>query len=75
MLTISVCLRTDRAADLGHVAEAVEYGRKAFRCEIAVIGFCGAAFYPRQLHDRRRKFAAITLKPSSLMYFGPEGLG
>jgi uroporphyrinogen decarboxylase len=37
-------LRTDRAADLGYVAEAVSLVAKHFAGRIPVIGFCGAPF-------------------------------
>src|ERR1700751_2755849 len=35
-------LRTDRAADLGYVAEAVSLVAKHFGAKLPVIGFCGA---------------------------------
>jgi uroporphyrinogen decarboxylase len=37
-------LRTDRAADLGYVSEAVRLVCKHFRSRLPVIGFCGAPF-------------------------------
>ena len=37
-------LRTDRAADLGYVSEAVKLVAKHFADRIPVIGFCGAPF-------------------------------
>jgi uroporphyrinogen decarboxylase len=37
-------LRTDRAADLGYVSEAVRLVCKHFRTRLPVIGFCGAPF-------------------------------
>jgi len=37
-------LRTDRAADLGYVAEAVALVCKQFGAKLPVIGFCGAPF-------------------------------
>src|SRR6266446_541458 len=37
-------LRTDRAADLGYVAEAVRLVGKHFGLRLPVIGFCGAPF-------------------------------
>jgi uroporphyrinogen decarboxylase len=37
-------LRTDRAADLGYVAEAVQLVCKHFGPRLPVIGFCGAPF-------------------------------
>jgi uroporphyrinogen decarboxylase len=37
-------LRTDRAADLGYVAEAVTLVAKHFGSRLPVIGFCGAPF-------------------------------
>jgi uroporphyrinogen decarboxylase len=37
-------LRTDRAADLGYVAEALGRVAKHFREKLPVIGFCGAPF-------------------------------
>ena len=37
-------LRTDRAADLGYVAEAVRLVCKHFGARLPVIGFCGAPF-------------------------------
>src|SRR5689334_14773911 len=37
-------LRTDRAADLGYVAEAVRLVCKHFGSKLPVIGFCGAPF-------------------------------
>jgi uroporphyrinogen decarboxylase len=37
-------LRTDRAADLGYVAEAVKLVSDHFRDKLPVIGFCGAPF-------------------------------
>jgi uroporphyrinogen decarboxylase len=37
-------LRTDRAADLGYVAEAVKLVSKHFGDKLPVIGFCGAPF-------------------------------
>jgi uroporphyrinogen decarboxylase len=37
-------LRTDRAADLGYVAEAVRRVAKHFHEQLPVIGFCGAPF-------------------------------
>src|SRR5882724_7850094 len=37
-------LRTDRAADLGYVSEAVALVAKHFKDRIPVIGFCGAPF-------------------------------
>jgi uroporphyrinogen decarboxylase len=37
-------LRTDRAADLGYVAEAVKLVAKHFGSRLPVIGFCGAPF-------------------------------
>jgi uroporphyrinogen decarboxylase len=37
-------LRTDRAADLGYVADAVALTVKHFGSELPVIGFCGAPF-------------------------------
>jgi uroporphyrinogen decarboxylase len=37
-------LRTDRAADLGYVAEAVKLVSKHFGDRVPVIGFCGAPF-------------------------------
>ena len=39
-----VNLRTDRAADLGYVSEAVAIVAKHFRDRVPVIGFCGAPF-------------------------------
>ena len=37
-------LRTDRAADLGYVSEAVSLVAKHFAAKLPVIGFCGAPF-------------------------------
>ena len=37
-------LRTDRAAELGYVADAVALVAKHFRTKLPVIGFCGAPF-------------------------------
>src|SRR5271154_1968472 len=37
-------LRTDRAADLGYVSEAVALVAKHFKDRVPVIGFCGAPF-------------------------------
>src|SRR6202023_1469450 len=37
-------LRTDRAADLGYVSEAVSLVAKHFAGKLPVIGFCGAPF-------------------------------
>jgi len=37
-------LRTDRAADLGYVSEAVGLVAKHFAGKLPVIGFCGAPF-------------------------------
>ncbi len=37
-------LRTDRAADLGYVADAVRLVAKHFAARLPVIGFCGAPF-------------------------------
>ena len=37
-------LRTDRAADLGYVSEAVRLVSKHFGARLPVIGFCGAPF-------------------------------
>src|SRR4051794_20754066 len=37
-------LRTDRAADLGYVAESVSRVAKHFHTRLPVIGFCGAPF-------------------------------
>jgi uroporphyrinogen decarboxylase len=37
-------LRTDRAAELGYVAEAVRHVAKHFDAKLPVIGFCGAPF-------------------------------
>ena len=37
-------LRTDRAADLGYVSEAVRLVCKHFGTSLPVIGFCGAPF-------------------------------
>jgi uroporphyrinogen decarboxylase len=37
-------LRTDQAAELGYVAEAVRLVSKHFRSHLPVIGFCGAPF-------------------------------
>ncbi len=37
-------LRTDRAADLGYVSEAVKLVAKHFGANLPVIGFCGAPF-------------------------------
>src|ERR1700747_3248793 len=37
-------LRTDRAADLGYVAEAIKLAVKHFGDKLPVIGFCGAPF-------------------------------
>jgi uroporphyrinogen decarboxylase len=37
-------LRTDRAADLGYVSEAVRLVSKHFESRLPVIGFCGAPF-------------------------------
>src|SRR5450631_2746197 len=37
-------LRTDRAADLGYVSEAVKLVCKHFGAKLPVIGFCGAPF-------------------------------
>src|SRR6202043_3426455 len=37
-------LRTDRAADLGYVSEAVSLVAKHFADRVPVIGFCGAPF-------------------------------
>ncbi len=37
-------LRTDRAADLGYVSEAVKLVAKHFGSKLPVIGFCGAPF-------------------------------
>jgi uroporphyrinogen decarboxylase len=37
-------LRTDRAADLGYVAEAVQLACRHFGSRLPVIGFCGAPF-------------------------------
>src|SRR6266513_126067 len=39
-----VRLRTDRAADLGYVSEAVRLVAKHFGSRLPVIGFCGAPF-------------------------------
>jgi uroporphyrinogen decarboxylase len=39
-----VCLRTDRAAELGYVAEAVKLVCRHFGDGLPVIGFCGAPF-------------------------------
>jgi uroporphyrinogen decarboxylase len=38
------CLRTDRATDLGYVAEAVKLVCRHFGHRLPVIGFCGAPF-------------------------------
>jgi len=38
------CLRTDRAADLGYVSEAVRLVCQHFGTRLPVIGFCGAPF-------------------------------
>ena len=38
------CLRTDRAADLGYVSEAVSLVCQHFGTRLPVIGFCGAPF-------------------------------
>jgi uroporphyrinogen decarboxylase len=38
------CLRTDRAADLGYVSEAVRLVSRHFGARLPVIGFCGAPF-------------------------------
>src|SRR5246500_1389462 len=37
-------LRTDRAAELGYVSEAIRLVSKHFRNHLPVIGFCGAPF-------------------------------
>ena len=37
-------LRTDRAAELGYVADAVALVAKHFGAKLPVIGFCGAPF-------------------------------
>src|SRR6201998_2560975 len=42
-------LRTDRAAELGDVSEAVSLVAKHFANRVPVIGFCGAPFTPARL--------------------------
>ena len=52
-------LRTDRAADLGYVAQAVRMVSKHFRGAPARDRFLWSALYAGQLHDRGRQFAQL----------------
>jgi uroporphyrinogen decarboxylase len=64
-------LRTDRAADLGYVAEAVSVVAKHFGARLPVIGFCGAPFtlasYMIEGGSSRHY-----IKTKSLMYSDPK---
>ena len=72
--TILRRLRTDRAADLGYVAEAVRVVAKHFGDKLPVIGFCGAPFtlasYMIEGGGSRHY-----IKTKKLMYSQPQGLG
>ena len=52
-------LRTDRAADLGYVAESVRLVCEALRRQAAGDRLLRRAVHPGQLHDRRRRFAQL----------------
>ena len=52
-------LRTDRAADLGYVSEAVRLVCQALRIQPAGDRILRRAFHPRQLHDRGRRLAQL----------------
>ena len=54
-------LRTDRAADLGYVAEAVKLVCKHFGDTPSRHRFLWRAVHARQLHDRRRRLAQLHL--------------
>jgi uroporphyrinogen decarboxylase len=64
-------LRTDRAADLGYVAEAVSIVAKHFDAKLPLIGFCGAPFtlasYMIEGGGSRHY-----IKTKSLMYSQPQ---
>jgi uroporphyrinogen decarboxylase len=65
-------LRTDRAADLGYVSEAVHLVAKHFASRLPVIGFCGAPFtlasYMIEGAGSRHY-----LHTKKMMYNSPEG--
>ncbi len=52
-------LRTDRAADLGYVSEAVSLVAKHFANRVAGDRLLWRPFYSRQLHDRGRRLAQL----------------
>ena len=52
-------LRTDRAADLGYVSEAVRLVVQTFRTALACDWVLRSAVYAGQLHDRRRQLAQL----------------
>ena len=52
-------LRTDRAAELGYVSEAVSLVAKHFAGPHSGDRFLWRALHPRQLHDRRRRLAQL----------------
>ena len=52
-------LRTDRAADLGYVSEAVSLVAKHFAGQPSRHRFLRSTLHPRQLHDRRRRLPSL----------------
>src|SRR5207253_1958719 len=60
-------LRTDRAADLGYVAEAVRLVCKHFGSRLPVIGFCGAPF---TLASTRELVRCLQSTHAPIIYFG-----
>ena len=52
-------LRTDRAADLGYVADAVRLVCKHFESDAARNRLLRSPVHPSQLHDRGRQFAEL----------------
>ncbi len=67
-------LRTDRAAELGYVAEAVGKVVKHFGAKLPVIGFCGAPFtLASYMVEGGGSRHYVEVK--KLMYNSPDGLG
>lgn len=64
-------LRTDRAAELGYVAEAVQLVGKYFGSSLPVIGFCGAPFTLASYMIEGRG-SRNYLQTKKMMYTSPE---
>ena len=71
MSTESTRLRTDRASELGYVAQAIERVVAHFKDRIGIIGFCGAPFTLASYLIEGGKSSQFT-KTKSLMYGEPE---